>query len=325
MEPIKTLIIDNLTIISKNEIPYKKKFYNQAIITLKTLTEKDIMERKRFDDIPGVGKKINDKILEIRRSGANLETVDEILKANKDTFDLSTLYGIGPKLKEKIETEHGKIKDIAHLKKLDEEHGFLNDKHKLGLKYYDDMLKRIPRSEMHGHNDFIQEVISKKQFDIQYDITGSYRRESEDSGDIDILITSSGDNYVDKYKEFVDYLKAIGYISDELAYGDNKFMGLCKLGGCNTFRRIDIIVTKPEQYFFELLYFTGSDDFNKEMRSEALTQGYSLSQYNFTDTKTKEEFVKKTFDSEKSIFDFLGYKYVKPKNRKSGVLANSKK
>jgi DNA polymerase/3'-5' exonuclease PolX len=324
MEPIKTLIIDNLTIVSKNEVAYKKKFYNQAIISLNDMTEKEILQRKKFHDIPGIGKKINDKIMEVRSSGANLAKVDGILNADKDTFDLSTLYGIGPKLKEKIEAEHGKIKDIAHLKKLDEEHRFLNDKNKLGLKYYDDMLKRIPRSEMHGHNHFIQEVISMKHFNIKYDISGSYRRESEDSGDIDILITSSGDNYIDKYKEFVDYLKSIDYIVDVLAYGDNKFMGLCKLGGSDTFRRIDIIVTKPEQYYFELLYFTGSDDFNKEMRSEALIQGYSLSQYNFTDTKTKE-FVSNTFNSEKSIFDFLGYKYVIPKNRKSGVLANSKK
>jgi DNA polymerase/3'-5' exonuclease PolX len=324
MEPIKTLIIDNLTIISKNEVPYKKKFYNQAINTLKSMTEKEIIERKKFDDISGIGKKINEKILEIRKSGANLKQVEEILKANKDTFDLCTLYGIGPKLKEKIEAEYGKINDIAHLNKLNKEHDFLNDKHKLGLKYYDDMLKRIPRSEMHGHNDFIQDVINMRKFDIKYDISGSYRRESDESGDIDILITSSGDNYIDKYKEFVDYLKSINYITDELAYGNNKFMGLCKLGGCNTFRRIDIIVTKPDQYFFELLYFTGSDDFNKEMRSEALVQGYSLSQYGFTDTKT-QLIVDKSFDSEKSIFDFLGYKYVTPKNRKSGVLADSKK
>lgn len=323
-EPIKNLIIKNLTIISKEEIPYKRKFYNQAIAKLKTMTEDEVIKREKFDDIEGIGKSINEKILTIRSSGANLEKVDKIVKEKADTFDLTTLYGVGSKLKEKIEAKYGKIKNIEHLKKLDEEHKFLNSKHKLGLKYYDDMLDRIPKLEMHGHNDFIKDVIKMNKFDIKYDITGSYRRESETSGDIDILITSSGDNYIDKYREFVDCLKCIGYITDDLAYGDNKYMGLCKLAGCNKFRRVDIIVTKPEQYYFELLYFTGSDEFNKEMRSDALTQGYSLSQYNFTDNKTKK-IVKGSFDSEKSLFDFLGYMYVKPKDRKSGALSKNKK
>ena len=48
-------------------------------------------------------------------------------------------------------------------------------------------------------------------------------------------------------------------------------MGACKLPGCDKYRRLDIIVTK-QQYYFEVLYFTGSDEFNKEMRSEALKQ-----------------------------------------------------
>ena len=175
---------------------------------------------------------------------------------------------------------------------------------------------------MDGHNDFINDVINLNKFKITYDITGSYRRQHKDSGDIDILVTSDGPDYVEKYKEFVKCLKCIGYISDELAFGDNKFMGVCKLPGCNKFRRLDIIVTTPEQYHFEVLYFTGSDDFNKEMRSEALKQGYSLSQYNFTVVETGK-IIDKKFDSEEDIFEFLGFKYVEPKDRKSGALVKA--
>jgi DNA polymerase/3'-5' exonuclease PolX len=255
----------------------------------------------------------------MRSSGENLEKVNEIIKISEGTLDLTGVYGIGPKRKDIYETRFGKIKTIEHLMELETEHKFLNTKQKLGVKYYGDMLERIPKSEMHGHNDFIKDIIDAQKFKIKYDISGSYRRECETSGDIDILITSSGENSIEKYRAFVDYLKQIDYITDDLAYGDNKYMGLCKLPGCSTFRRIDIIVTKPEDYYFELLYFTGSDEFNKEMRRDALTQGYSLSQYNFTNSVTKE-IVQGTFDSEKSIFDFLGFKYIKPKDRKSGAL-----
>lgn len=319
---LKDLIIENLKIVSKDEPGFKKKFYNQAIKALQQMDANDIMKRESFNDIDGIGKKINEKIIEIKTTGSNLKKVDSIIEENKNTFDLTTIYGIGLKLKEKIVKEHGKITDLKHLQKLDEEHGFLNDKHKIGIKYYDDLQLRIPRQEMNGHNDFIHDVIKLNNFKITYDITGSYRRQLKDSGDIDILVTSEGKDYIEKYKEFVECLKCIGYISDELAFGDNKFMGVCKLPGCDKYRRLDIIVTTPEQYYFELLYFTGSDDFNKEMRSEALKQGYSLSQYNFNVVDTGKV-VSNKFNCEKDIFDFLGFTYVEPKERKSGALVKA--
>ena len=96
-------------------------------------------------------------------------------------------------------------------------------------------------------------------------------------------------------------------------------MGMCILPGCTNHRRIDIIVTKPEQYYFELLYFTGNDEFNKEMRSYSLELGFSLSQYAFTDVKTKS-IVDRSFKSEHDIFNFLGLKYIEPENRVSGSI-----
>lgn len=321
-QQMKDLIIENLKIVSKDEPGFKKKFYNQAIKALQDMEPDDIMNRNKFDDINGIGKKINEKIIEIKNTGNNLQKVDTIIEEKKTTFDLTTIYGIGLQLKKKIHKEYGKIKDLKQLQDLDAKHGFLNEKHKIGIKYYDDLQLRIPRWEMDGHNDFINDVINLNKFKITYDITGSYRRQNKDSGDIDILVTSDGPDYVEKYKEFVTCLKCIGYISDDLAFGDNKFMGVCKLPGCNKFRRLDIIVTTPEQYHFEVLYFTGSDDFNKEMRSEALKQGYSLSQYNFTDVETGT-IIDKKFNSEEDIFKFLGFKYVEPKDRKSGALVKA--
>ena len=318
-QQLKDLIINNLKIVSKDEPGFKKKFYNQAIKALQDMEPDDIVKRNKFDDVNGIGKKINEKIIEIKNTGNNLQKVNTIIEEKKNTFDLTTIYGIGLKLKDKIEKEYGKMKDLNQLQDLDAKHGFLNEKHKIGIKYYDDLQLRIPRLEMDGHNDFINDVIKLNKFSIKYDITGSYRRQNKDSGDIDILVTSDGINHIEKYKEFVTCLKCIGYISDDLAFGDNKYMGICKLPGCDKYRRLDVIVTTPEQYYFEVLYFTGSDDFNKEMRSEALKQGYSLSQYNFTHVDSGK-IVDRKFNSEEDIFDFLGFKFVTPKDRKSGAL-----
>ena len=44
-------------------------------------------------------------------------------------------------------------------------------------------------------------------------------------------------------------------------------------------RRIDIMYTKPQEYPFAILYFTGSMEFNVKMRGELLEKGLSLNEY----------------------------------------------
>ena len=45
------------------------------------------------------------------------------------------------------------------------------------------------------------------------------------------------------------------------------------------FRRLDIRLLPYDQYYCGILYFTGSDQFNKAMRSHALDQGFTLNEY----------------------------------------------
>lgn len=56
------------------------------------------------------------------------------------------------------------------------------------------------------------------------------------------------------------------------------FKGACKLGDHPT-RRIDIRLTPHDQYYCSILYFTGSDMFNKAMRAHALEYGFTLNEY----------------------------------------------
>ena len=45
------------------------------------------------------------------------------------------------------------------------------------------------------------------------------------------------------------------------------------------FRRLDIRLLPFDQYHCGILYFTGSDQFNKMMRAHALEQGFTLNEY----------------------------------------------
>ena len=106
----------------------------------------------------------------------------------------------------------------------------------------------------------------------------------------------------------------MNYLTCSLARGPKKYMGMGKIDISPCHRRIDIMYTKPEEYPFAVLYFTGSGDFNQRMRSDALKQGYTMNEYsiNHTDTKLKVDHV---FLVEKDIFDFLNYEYLEPEKR----------
>ena len=81
--------------------------------------------------------------------------------------------------------------------------------------------------------------------------------------------------------------------------------------------------SKPDEYAFALLYFTGSMAFNVVQRRRAIELGYTMNEhglYKLTGTKkkTKGARLNQPFPDEKSIFDFLGLVYKSPTERKSG-------
>ena len=134
-------------------------------------------------------------------------------------------------------------------------------------------------------------------------------------GDIDILIK---DTPGFDLKKFITKMIDDKYVLESLASGKNKFMGICKIGD-NVARRIDILVadSNVSNYYFALLYFTGSYQFNITMRNKALEMGYSLSEYGFKDKKTNKllDDINNTVKNEKDIFKILDMKYIKPENR----------
>ena len=92
-------------------------------------------------------------------------------------------------------------------------------------------------------------------------------------------------------------------------------MGLGKTKMSKWCRRIDIMYTKPEEYPFAILYFTGSGEFNERMRGEALKQGYTMNEYGIKHLDNAHK-VDHKFNYEGDIFKFLNYKYIQPENRK---------
>lgn len=299
----KATIISELNIIRKSETIAGEKFkaiaYGKAINGLKDLPKIESIED--IKDIKGIGEGIRKKIAEIIETGE--------LEANKNRDDESivhtfmNIYGVGRVKALKLANEH----NIDSIDELRNNIHLLNTNQQIGLTHYEDFLERIPRKEMTQHSRLIKKAIKSLKLNIEMDIVGSYRRGEKSSGDIDVLLKSSNP---EDCLNVVNKLKELKYVTDTLALGDKKFMGVCKIDD-NKYRRLDILYTPEEQYGYAILYFTGSMKFNIAVRKKALERGYSLNEHGFTPNEGVP-----LLKTEEEILNFLGIKMIDTKKRK---------
>lgn len=104
--------------------PYKRRAYENAASILRQKGEESFNRRDHFKDIPGIGKSIEDKILEFKKTG-NIAKVDKLRKENPS----------------KLDPERFKVRDSYITKKIP-----LED----ALKIYQDLSKilKVPEDEM---------------------------------------------------------------------------------------------------------------------------------------------------------------------------------
>ena len=305
-------------ILLKQGEPFRARAYQKAQETIMLIPETitpanylDIVKGK-----PGIGSTITEKFQEYVTTG----TLRLIEREKNNPLNIFTdIYGVGPK-KAKDLVEKG-MKTIADLRENQET--VLNAVQKVGLQYYEDLLERIPRSEIDRYQRVFKFVFDKvtkgspSSDKNAYEIVGSYRRGAESSGDIDVIITGKTDKV---FKEFIDLLVTEKIILEILSRGDSKCLVIGKLPTSKA-RRIDFLYTTPEEYPFSILYFTGSKTFNTVMRGRALSMNYSLNEhglYHMSADKKKGAKVSHDFANEASIFEFLKIEYKTPAERIDG-------
>ena len=288
---------------------FKSAAYRKANLALSQLDNDSQLIPKDLIEMKGIGAKIIEKINQIIQTGTcpMYEKVKDIVDPRKLFLDI---HGVGTvKANELVKNGYKTIDDLRKDKDVDK---VLNNVQLKGLKYYDDILQRIPRDEIVEHEKILKGVLNSIDPTAQLTIAGSFRRMKPDSGDIDVLINTPGVKNNSIYNKFIDELVKNGYLVDELSRGQKKYMGLSKIDKIN--RRVDFMFTKPDEYPFAILYFTGSAEFNVRMREDLLKRGLTLNEYSLKDSKTKKK-VDQEFNNEKDIFEYIKYDYVEPENR----------
>jgi len=306
-------LMDKLSnIMMKQGEPFRARAYQKAQETMMTVME-DIHSPEQLKGMPGIGSTIMEKLNEFVSTGT-LRILER--EKNNPITIIGEIYGVGPK-KAKELVEAG----ITGIEQLRERQDLLNDIQRVGLKYYEDILKRIPRAEIDEYKKIFESVFETvKVPGSHFEIVGSYRRGAVESGDIDVIITSPDPKV---FKRFVEELKKLGIILSDgiLSFGSSKALVVAQLPGTPFARRVDFLYTNQEEYPFAVLYFTGSKIFNTVMRGKALSMGYSLNEHGLykMEGKKKADKIDTVFGSEKDIFDFLGMEYREPVERVNGL------
>ena len=322
---------------SKSEKSAKENYYKLLVIkkTIDVIAKykNKITHGSQLANIKGIGEKTIARINEIINTG-KLSEIEKKKNQIVAVKELSSIYGIGPVKASEFYTQYG-IKNLKQLVKAHKQQKIeLTDQMKLGIKYKDSLVEKIPRILIARLEIFVYSELQKIDPQFISVICGSYRRGKEYSSDVDILITNKKIKLKDdtgKYLKLVlDNLKKY-FIVDSLTTSYNThFQGFAsfklipnlpidynkkEFDVKSNVIRLDIILV-PMQFFYPaLMHFTGSGDFNQKMRLHAKSLGYKLSEYGLieTDKKGKEKYLEAK--SEQDIFDALLLKYIPPEKR----------
>ena len=180
-------------------------------------------------------KSMMQKIDEIAELGEiklikNIEK-DPNLKSRKE---LQEVLGIGPEIAEKLLKKN--IRSVIDLKKKAKNGKIkLTKMQKIGLKYFKDLSKKIPRDEILYFKKFIEKILKKEFKNLSLKLAGSYRTGKKISKDIDIVIISSdiktkGDlEKSNLFNKIIKILSKNGILKDYLNEGGDSLIGIMKL------------------------------------------------------------------------------------------------
>ncbi|XP_051558720.1 DNA polymerase lambda isoform X2 [Myxocyprinus asiaticus] len=294
--------------------------YSKAINALKSY-HKPIASYDEACKIPGIGKRMADKIMEIMESG-HLRKLDHIGEEVPVLEMFTNIWGAGTKTAQMWYQQGFRTLEDIRTKAV------LNNTLRIGLKHYDDLLERMPRSEANAIEKTVREAAHSVDAQLVVVLCGSYRRGKSTCGDVDVLITHpDGKSHKGVFSKVLHLLHQSGFLTDDLVSSEEngeqkKYMGICRLPGpSQRHRRLDIIIVPYAEFACALLYFTGSAHFNRSMRALAKTKHMSLSEHSLNCDVVRQHGVKLVAGTplhtpaEKDIFKHLGIPYREPHDR----------
>lgn len=296
-------------LLQEQDVAFKPAAYRKAATVIEELP-KDVStygDEKELKKLPGIGDAIAKKIIEFLETGEISFLVKLMAEQGGISAELMDIEGLGPKRVRQLQKELG-ITSVAQLinaakqgklRDLELWDEILEKKMIENAQRVDERLKRFVREEVKGDVDLLLKTLQKVQKVQRCAVAGSFRREKETVGDIDILLVTTAPD------EVSDAIAALTIVRDIAAKGDKKISFDLHNG-----LRVDVRLVKADQWGAALMYFTGSKEHNIAVRKVAIKKGWKLNEYGLFDGEkvvaSKEE---------KDIYDALDLRFYEPQER----------
>ncbi|MCX6651352.1 MAG: DNA polymerase/3'-5' exonuclease PolX [Methanomassiliicoccales archaeon] len=289
---------------------FQVRAYRRAVKEISSLTEdiKDLYVRGHLDTVPGVGKAIHDKIVEILRTGELQYLNDLRNEFPAGLLQVMRVPDVGPKTAGRLYKEL-KVTNLQDLRTAAEMHqirklkgfGEKTEENILkGIRFLESRQGRMLLGYAFPRGKALEEHMRSCGFEL-VSLGGSLRRMKETIGDIDILVGS-----VDAAKA-MDAFVSYPQVGEVLLRGDTKTSIRLQDGV-----QVDLRVVVPSSYGAALQYFTGSKEHNVRMRSLAQDLGLKLNEYGVFRNADGEKVAGET---EEGVYDALGLQWMPPEMR----------
>jgi DNA polymerase (family 10) len=266
----------------------------------------------RAKDLSGIGKVIEEKIVQIVDDGQITALAERKARIPPDVVEFMRMPGLGPKTARRIWQELG-VSTIDELKQAAESER-LRTLSGLGPKTEENVLRAIatPRKEIERKPLLGQalpavravvSVLREHPAAEQVSEAGSVRRLKEQVRDLDIIATATDPSAL------IEHFTQLAWVDEIVAKGKTKATVVSNEG-----LRFDLRVVPPDSYGNLLQHFTGSKQHNVALREEAVRRKLSISEYGVQDVETGKVHTDRT---EEGLYKRLGYEWIPPELREN--------
>src|SRR5438876_74972 len=281
--------------------------------------EGELRDRRRAlegkaKDLPGIGKTIEEKIVQIVERGEILALTKHRTLVPGEVVLFTRLPGLGPKTARKIWQELGittleELRQAAEDERLRRLAGLGARSEEKILAALSEAAKPTPDEGRRLLGDGLPAVLAvvdalrELPAAVEVSEAGSVRRRKETFRDLDIIATATDP------AALTEWFTQRAWVEEVVARGDTKATVISNEGV-----RFDLRVVPPESYGNLLQHFTGSKEHNIALREDAVRRGLSISEYGVTTTETGDVFTART---EEELYSFLGYEFIPPELREN--------
>jgi len=296
-------------------VRYRVLAYHDAAKTVREspLSVEELARAGRATELPGIGKTLQEKIVTLLDTGEIPSAVKLKKKFPPTLIAVTRVPGLGAKTARRLfdELEVASLDDLraaAEAQRIRELKGLgpkVEDSILAALERMDDVDEagagRLLLSDVLPVAEELAAALRDHPAADRVEVAGSARRRTETCKDIDLIATA------DDPQALAEQLASNPLVSAAGTPGANGVRALTHNG-----IPVDLRIVAPDAFGNLLQHFTGSAAHNIQLREDAVSRGFSVSEHGITEAESGKVY---RCTTEEEVYKRLGYSYIEPELR----------